>query len=609
MCQIPKLSPTDTPSKGKGGQGGVCKAVSILWFVSQGVGSGVCGRVVLAGEGGAMARASALIWTTVICRRSCSGLQGASQHLRPRRGAHTSNSSSSTACTNNTLLRIGNATSTDATANTRGAPLAAATYLQQQPRRQFWSWLFGRGGKTVNGVEGNNNKSGRDGVSEGDTTAVEELVPRHMRASSEAAQVVPFALDADEALVCLKKYLPWLTATSVRAQVTHSDDASLAVFVPFYAHSATVSNRFRGTISKLALRPSGSGRSARVTTQSYQTEWHRGPDHVYEEKVPSLQAYAGFRYRRELLQPLRGNWVSQARPLLASTIRQAGATLEPFEMTPAYAWELTHARIKRLDTITCAESLQKLYAATSVRDLQMQTRFVRRHQRPVFMPVYVYEANHGGRVYRYFVSGVDGTVSGPSLYSPVGSAVGTAGTILVLGALSDAIFAAPLATLGTAVVAGASAAATAWFWPIIERMRSQRARATRLEAQRELRDDAAAVDSALDADHSSREGIAADLMELTGSALRDGSGGMGGGEVEGNAEKFVELHDPKGYYAALGLDHLCQMATKHDVKVAFRRRIWEVLDDDGNVLAVEEAYRCLRDHRRRAAYDGAAAAE
>lgn len=195
----------------------------------------------------------------------------------------------------------------------------------------------------------------------------------------------------------------------------------VAAFLPFFVHRAVTSTRFKGEVAHYQTTMEWRNNKfhpVRRLVYSPTTGWHAGQDHHHGPEVPEMQTYAGFRYRRDLLQPLKGSWTGHPQKLESHLVHASGATVEPCEMTPAFAWEITESRLRDLETGIAADSLQRLHSAVDTRNIETNTKYVSRRQEMMLLPVYIFETEYAGRLHRIFVNGVNGKTNGATVYSP-----------------------------------------------------------------------------------------------------------------------------------------------------------------------------------------------
>ena len=152
-----------------------------------------------------------------------------------------------------------------------------------------------------------------------------------------------------------------------------------------------------------------------------------------------MQVYAGFSYRRQYAQALKGDFVQYAEPLSASHVTD-GCHLAPFEMFPDFAWQLAHSRCEAAEVELAEQVLKERHAGDRVRHLMVRTDVLASQRQAIYLPAYVYEFTDGKHVRRVFVGGVDGAVGGERVYSELASG-GVAG--LMSAGLAATVFPEP----------------------------------------------------------------------------------------------------------------------------------------------------------------------
>jgi hypothetical protein len=160
-----------------------------------------------------------------------------------------------------------------------------------------------------------------------------------------------------------------------------------------------------------------------------------------------MQVYAGFSYRRQYIQAMKGDFVQHAEPLSPSHMDDS-AILAPFEMFPDFAWQLATTRCEAAEIDLAERVLKEHHSGDRVRNLMVRTDFIASERQAMYLPAYVYEFSHRNHVRRVFVGGVDGAVGGERVYSELVSG-GAAG--LLSAGLAASVFPEP--TVGSIVMA------------------------------------------------------------------------------------------------------------------------------------------------------------
>eukprot|EP00050_Salpingoeca_kvevrii_P021892 m.117481 g.117481 ORF g.117481 m.117481 type:complete len:509 (-) comp9518_c0_seq2:56-1582(-) len=416
--------------------------------------------------------------------------------------------------------------------------------------------------------------------------------------SNEPPAVLPFALTPEEAREAIRNWTPWIAPASVRAQL--AERPLERRLLPFYAASATVHSRFRGEVGYASYVSNYSTREKMFATRRvlrYEPKgWHDMGDTAYSPKLPMMQVYASFEYRRQNVQAIKSDLLDHC-VALAPGIVPEDTGVDPFSMVPSFARSLVTLRIQRDQVARASGWLRQEYTADDVRDIDLQ--LVENHLTltPVYLPAYVLEYRHSGRVFRVFVNGIDGRIGGQRLWSGW-----TFGGLAALGAaVPSYLLDIDIAGGATWVAAaGLVAGAIAHWKPTLtqmyyDRLRDQEltnnATEATLQTMQHAQDQAAQI-----AEENAEFATASEQVQLASDEAR--------------------RHDPKQYYKTLKLDHLCHQASLKQIKQAFRREalLWAPqvhanapserrLQAAVRHRRILEAYAVLRDPARRAKYD------
>ena len=208
-----------------------------------------------------------------------------------------------------------------------------------------------------------------------------------------------------------------------------------------------VHTKFRGEVGIPSSQPSWDpGRNSYIVYEQRKWRntggWLDVGDRHYSVTTPQMQAYAGFTFRRENVQALKGDFTKHAITFDADKHQGAlqDSVIYPFEMTPEFSWALIKGRINDAETELAEDVLKQYYAADAVRRIQSKTTVVNTDMQAVYLPAYVFTVRSGEHSFRLFVSGVTGQVGGQKIYSSV-----TVGTIasVAAGLATSVVFPEP----------------------------------------------------------------------------------------------------------------------------------------------------------------------
>ncbi|KEG10477.1 DnaJ chaperone protein [Trypanosoma grayi] len=400
---------------------------------------------------------------------------------------------------------------------------------------------------------------------------------------------LPFQLGADDAIARVRqKYgSRWFGASQEFLQLHPAS----AEFIPFYYCQGTITGTFRGIISYSENTTDINGKatsSTRETTTALQPL-----NSVFSSN--RTQIYAGYKYNiHHVHTALR----HEENPLHLRKMRfvdTTNATINLFEQSTNTLNVFVNEEVRRQAEETARAMVRSYHpGASTIRvdftDLQIRLENVT----PVFVSCYVVKAQYDGQMYTLYVSGANGTVSGPFLINSL-----YVGRLAAVGAVGLSVLLWPNKVAGLAfgsllsVPVYYAAFYAAKFFPSHSRdyYRTQR---RRMRSKHE------------DADRSGfRPGVDSHRIdeEYRRSSYWDthmfqqGTHGGSGGTVK----------DPRGYYAALGLSGT---ESVNEIRSAYRRFVLVEHPDAGGsterMAKLNEAYRVLRDPKRRAEYDQSA---
>ncbi|EGD82652.1 hypothetical protein PTSG_03310 [Salpingoeca rosetta] len=407
---------------------------------------------------------------------------------------------------------------------------------------------------------------------------------------------VDFKLSDEDALEAVQKWLPKLAPNAIKKAL--QEQHPTRAFLPFWTYEVEVHSKFRGEVgvsqARAAWEPEASSYSVHSDQNWRDTQgWLDVGDRHFAATIPEMQVYAGFTFRRQNVQALKGSFVKDAVEFDPSAHQHAleGATVYPYEMTPEFSWSLIRARINDLEAEMAEAVLKQYYAAESVRYVRTKTTVLNCAMQAVYMPAYIFTVSAGDRVFRTFVSGVSGEVGGQKIYSSV-----TLGTIasVVAGAATSVFIPEPTTVAFAAGLPGVVAGALTKLFPGYMQARYDERLRREIDRQRQLTQ--RALDEGVQFEHQARE--------LTSQARADRE------SIQTTQLPAEELADPEAVYAALGLQDLKQNASLFDIKEHFRRAVWHVYPQrlqsstaQREYEAICAAYRRLRNDKTRWEYD------
>jgi hypothetical protein len=232
--------------------------------------------------------------------------------------------------------------------------------------------------------------------------------------SSFQLEALPFSISPEQAL---ESFRHWAEQDQGLRYLMSYDSVRVgAAYVPVWSFDVNI---------RFAVRTNTSNNNKRSTT-SY--DWKPSYFQVYGNDssvvhLPGLSAYAGYSYRRSLVNPVHsatlvfmgdrterfGGWMLRDMTLQA--------TGQPISVVPD-AWNATQARSFAVMQEELNGIAQQEWASTTKttknQTVEVQTQLV--NSRRVYMPTYVIDYSIAGLEYRAFVSGCDkaATVSGVS---------------------------------------------------------------------------------------------------------------------------------------------------------------------------------------------------
>lgn len=165
-------------------------------------------------------------------------------------------------------------------------------------------------------------------------------------------------------------------------------------------------------------------------------------DRHYSFMSPEMQVYAGFTFRRQYVQALKGTFVKDAMDFDYNKHRHIleDAVVYPYEMTPEFSWMMVRSRINDLETDVAETILKQYYNSDATRRVHVSTTIINTTMEAVYLPAYIYTISSNNHNFRIFVNGVSGCIGGQKIYSSL--SLGTVASI-ISGAAAGMIFPEP----------------------------------------------------------------------------------------------------------------------------------------------------------------------
>lgn len=372
-------------------------------------------------------------------------------------------------------------------------------------------------------------------------------------------------------------------------------------FLPFYLCSGRVHATYKGRVSYSTTSTSADGKSTRST----QNVWTSllTLDSVFEEN--QTQIYAGYKYNiAHVHHALRSDALAYSLRKMHE-VDTTGATINLFEQSTATMIDFVEKEVHRqaeATAIACVRSFHPSAESVSVefKDFTFHIDEVT----PTFVPCYVVKADYDAERYTLYVSGVTGLVGGPYLLNSLFIARTTA-----LATVAAALLFTPNKVAGFifgSVISVATYYAAFYFarWYPAKRRNSHR------DQREQLRLKNIGVDHGGYRPNTASQRIQQEYctssywdthayQQRKQSRTTSSSSSGGGGHAPPRT-----LRDPQGYYRILELKG---DESVNEIRSAYRQVVLKKHPDVGGTNAdmakVNEAYRVLRDPKRREAYD------
>jgi ribosome assembly protein YihI (activator of Der GTPase) len=379
-------------------------------------------------------------------------------------------------------------------------------------------------------------------------------------------------------------------------------------FLPFYLCSGRIHATYVGNITytnsgDLSKGGNTVSSSTRQTSTSLQTL-----ESVFEEN--KTQIYAGYKYNIDHVHSaLRSDEMAYSLRKMYE-VDTTGATINLFEQSTSTMTRFVEMEVRRQAEATALSIVRSFHpSAQSVSITFKEFTFHIDEVTPTFVPCYVVKADYDAERYTLYVSGVNGQVGGPYLLNSLFIARTTA-LVTVAGAL---LF-TPNKVAGLvygSVLSIATYYATFYAARIYPAMRRNWNR----EKREKLRRENQGIDSGGYRPHTTSQRIQQEYQtssywdahayqQKRKTASRGSTSGADNDKSSSSASSSRTMSDPLGYYRIL---ELRGDESVNEIRSAYRQIVLKKHPDVGGsdeVMAkVNEAYRVLRDPKRREAYD------
>lgn len=365
-------------------------------------------------------------------------------------------------------------------------------------------------------------------------------------------------------------------------------------FLPFYLCSGRIHGVFTGTATySEPASSSSSGKQRIVRTQQLTL------DSVFEEN--RTQLYAGYKYNIAHVHYALKNEANALQMQKMSLVDTTDASIHLFEQSTLTMRAVLEEDVRRQATAT-ALSMVRTYHPTADVSINFCSLTIKVDEiTPCFVPCYVTKALYDGQEYRIYVSGLNGNVGGPYLLNSL--YIGRAAATLTL---SLGLFLTPNKVAGliyglvTAVGTYYAAFFFAKWFPLYRRDYNRRQReALRMHNTGE---DTSGYRPKATSQRIRHEYHNSSYWDSHEYQQRPSSSNSSSTSTRHGGRKIIR--DVKGYYKILGLQG---NESINEIRSEYRKLVLKQHPDIGGSTSkmanVNEAYRVLRDTKRRAEYD------
>ncbi|KAG5503447.1 hypothetical protein JKF63_05586 [Porcisia hertigi] len=375
-------------------------------------------------------------------------------------------------------------------------------------------------------------------------------------------------------------------------------------FLPFYLCRGRIHASFVGIVRYSVNTTSSDGKGSHNSTRYVNTSLQT-LDSVFEEN--KTQIYAGYKYNIDHVHhALRADQLSYSLRKLYE-VDTTGATINLFEQSTRTMMGFVEMEVRRQAEETACSLVRSFHpSADSVTVEFKEFTFHLDEVTPTFVPCFVVKADYDAERYTLYVSGFNGQVGGPyllnSLYIARVTALATMATTLLLvpNKVAGLVFgfAACVATYYVSFFA-------ARWYPAVRRNWNRRNR-------ERLRRENLGIDQGGYRPTTSSQRIQQEYRSSTywdthayqQRRHTDSEGQRSASSSSSTTSSVHSIADPLGYYRTLGLHG---DESVNEIRSVYRQIVMKRHPDVGGsneeMAKVNEAYRVLRDPKRRAAYD------
>ncbi|CAJ1015131.1 DnaJ domain containing protein, putative [Leishmania lindenbergi] len=372
-------------------------------------------------------------------------------------------------------------------------------------------------------------------------------------------------------------------------------------FLPFYLCSGRIHASFVGNVSYSVNTTSGDGSSKRSSTRYVSTSLQT-LDSVFEEN--KTQIYAGYKYNiAHVHHALRGDQLSYSLRKMYE-VDTTGATINLFEQSTTTMMKFVEMEVRQQAEETARSLVRSFHpSADSIGVEFKEFSFHLDEVTPTFVPCFVVKAEYDVERYTLYVSGLNGQVGGPyllnSLYIARTTALATLAGVMLL--VPNKVAGFLFGSVACVATYYAAFFAARWF-PAIRRNWNRRHR-------ERLRRENLGIDQGGYRPNTSSQRIQQEYHSSTywdthAYQQRRHSDWEGPRSASSSSSSTQSVSDPLGYYRALGLHG---DESVNEIRSAYRQIVLKQHPDVGGsneaMVKANEAYRVLRDPKRRAAYD------
>lgn len=375
-------------------------------------------------------------------------------------------------------------------------------------------------------------------------------------------------------------------------------------FLPFYYCNGRIEGIFTATVAYNESTTDASGKSTSSTRHVYTDP--QPIESIFEEN--RTQNYAGYKYNIVHVHTALKDEQNTLHLKKLPAVNMAGAQLHLFEQSTTTMKTIVERDV-RVQAENTARAMVRAYhpRASNIAIHFSHLNIIIDEVTPVFMPCYVITANYDEQEYRLYVSGLTGKVGGPYLLNALYIAR-TTGAVVGL----TLFFLSPNKVAG--LFFGSAAGFVAYFLAFYAARHYPRFRRDRLQAERaKLRQEHQTEDTSgyrpntksqriTEEYHKSSywSGHAYEQKKTSGSSSSSSS--SSGSTARSSGTRVIR--DPKGYYKTL---QLRGDESVNEIRSAYRRLVLTEHPDVGGstqrMAKINEAYRVLRDPKRRDEYD------